>query len=228
MLRPNSGAGFYMQDPSPVERRDLRGPLRLHGERTDGLCRRCSGDRRHGRRVPPGRGDLGQPDDHRARVAVDLGRVVGERAARADRDRYRRPGSAGDGDRGRRYRRRRDERLVRPGAGRNRLLRVARGMRVRSTTRSPSVRRTRSARSRWSATTGRRGDSHDAGRRRHPRDDFNPERIILDDTLLADSRRERRRRLHDAGRRRARLRLRQLQAQRHERAHAVDGGLGRR
>ncbi len=95
------GRGLLHPGPEPgLERRDLRGPLRLHGERTDGLCRRCRGDRRHGRRVPPGRGDLGQPDDDAARGAVDLGRVVGERAARDDRGGHRWPNSAGDGDRG--------------------------------------------------------------------------------------------------------------------------------
>ncbi len=74
VLRPSSGAGFYIQDPSPdIERRDLGGPLRLHGERTDGLGRRCRGDRRHGRRVPPGRRELDQPDDDAARGVVDLG-----------------------------------------------------------------------------------------------------------------------------------------------------------
>ena len=52
--------------------------------------------------------------------------------------------------------------------------------------------------------------------------DFNPERVFLDDTLVGDATPlvQRRRRVHGAGGRRARLQLRQLQAQRHPGPHS--------
>ena len=58
-------------------------------------------------------------------------------------------------------------------------------------------------------------------------DDFNPERVFLDDTLVSGGpARERRRRLHTPIGRRSRLQLRQLQARRHRAlSRRVDGGL---
>ena len=134
----------------------------------------------------PGGASTRQPDDDRARARHRLpGRPGGSH--RAHRGRHGRPRPAEHGDRQRRVRQRRDERRLRPGPGRHRLLREPRGhARCGSTTPSSSGRRATSARSGWWATTARAPDrdTNRGGIVIAP-DDFNPERIQLDDVLAA-------------------------------------------
>ena len=91
-------------------------------------------------------------------------------------DRHRRPGAAGQGDRGRRDGQRRDERRLRPGERRHRLLREPRGdaRPDQRRGRASARRRLASARRRSSPTTAQRGVAHAARRRRHARERLQP------------------------------------------------------
>ena len=111
---------------------------------------------------------------------------TGNPLPRGDGHRDRRPRAADDGDRGRRHRRRRDQRRLRPGDRRHRLLREPRGhARPGQQRRRRRPDATTSARSRSSPTTARTPASgrRAAGSSSGP-NDFNPERISLDDDVI--------------------------------------------
>ena len=173
IVTASASNGFCMQDPTPDADDATSEAIFVFTLGAPTRERRRRGPRQRDRdRVPARRRrrtanltitELTRPDDHRA--------VDRQPAAGADRDRRRRPGPADDGDRGRRDRQRRDERRLRPGQRRHRLLREPRGHarpgRTTPVVVGPTQRLRRDLRARRRRRRRRR--AHGPRRDRHPR-----------------------------------------------------------
>ena len=158
IVTARSGERLLHAGPEPGRRpRDLRGHLRLHLVGADGRGRRrASASTARVQEFRPGGAATGNLTTTEL-VVADASTVLssGNPLPAAGRHRHRRPRPAGHGDRGRRDRQRRDERRLRPGQRRHRLLREPRGHARPARTTPVAVGPTQlaSARRPWSATT---------------------------------------------------------------------------